>query len=164
MNPLDVLLKKEPYIQLMIEDGILYDMRSGRKSNKVMATVEIRIVEKMGYSDSKSDLIKYKFQLNSITCPIWREIFQNQLKTESPVTIQGNELDIDSSIQKISSDFDGVKQAIALTNKYYQEGRVAVVEYAKKQEEERAKKTAETLRVEEERGAKIQDSYEKLKI
>ncbi len=164
MNPLDVLLGQQPYIQLMTKDGVIYEFRSGRKENKIMETVEIQLIEKLGYSDDKTDLIKYKFVLNSSTCPVWRKIFEKVLESDAEVEIHGSQLDLEASIDTVENEFNLVKQAVELTNKTYQEGQSAVFEYAKKQEEERAKKDAEKLRAEQERQDKIQSSYERLTI
>jgi hypothetical protein len=148
----------------MVEDGVIYEFRSNRKGNKVMDTAEIQFTEKLGYSDNKTDLVKYKFSLNSCTCPIWRELFQKISKSNAEVKIHGNELDLKATIEKVESEFNLVKEAIQLTNKAYKDGKSVVLDYAKKQEEERAKKDAEKLQAEQERQDKIQNSYEKLKI
>ncbi|ABA87423.2 hypothetical protein Pcar_0162 [Syntrophotalea carbinolica DSM 2380] len=164
MNPLDIILKKEPYIQLMVEDGAIYEFRNNRKGKKVMETAEIQLIEKLGYSDNKSDLVEYKFRLNSFTCPIWRELFQKISESNAEVKIHGSELDLKASIEEVESEFKLVKKAIQLTNKAYQDGKSAVLDYAKKQEAERAKKDAEKLQAEQEKQNKIQHSYEKLNI
>jgi len=164
MNPLDILLNKKPHIQLMIEDEQIYEFRGGTKGNKVMGTAEIQFVKKLGYSDNKSDMIKCKFGINSDTCPLWREIFERVLKTESSVKVHGSQIDIETNIEKIENDFNSVKEAIKKTNQIYQKGKAAIFDYAKKQLEERAEKSAKKLRSEEERQYKITNYYEKLKI
>jgi len=89
--------------------------------------------------------------LNACTCPIWRELFKSISEGNAEVEIHRNELDLKTNIENIESEFALVKKAIQLTNKAYQDGKSAVLDYAKKQEKERATQDAEKLQAEQER-------------
>jgi len=165
MKPLEIILKKEPYIQLTIDDGVVYELRFDKKSNLVMEIPEIELVEKLGYEDKEHSVIEYRFSLNSITDSVWRKMFYAECGgADGPFKIHGNQLDIQSSPKLIQRHFETATHAIKTVNDAYSSGRDEVVEYATRQDEERARKSAEERRVEEERQQEIQESYESLTL
>lgn len=134
------------------------------KGNTVMDLKPVKLSDKIGYKDKDGSTVEYQFKLSSTTDPVWRSIFYSTLGQVVAAKIHGNQLDITSTAASIDQDFLAVKSAMQTTNGQYGAGRQAVVEYAEKQDQERAEKSAELQRKETERRDLIQSSYARLEI
>ncbi|MAS92392.1 MAG: hypothetical protein CMO55_04280 [Verrucomicrobiales bacterium] len=165
MTALETLLKDEPYIQLTIDDGVIYSLSNMRRSNAVMQRPPIVITAKDGYSEREDKTVEYRFKLNSVTDPVWRALFHDSFGYELDVVdFRGSDLLVTVNQEDIKRVFDSAKEAIISANESYSSGREDVFEYARNQVEERAKKSLEEQKLEAQRQAKLKKSFDDLEL